>query len=64
MAENVVGLIRCANNGGCGECACPCHTDVDDPGEHIATCKFADPDYTPPDFAQQVERALGGRMSS
>lgn len=42
------------NNGGCGECACACHTDVEEPGPHIPTCRFADLDYTPPDFLATV----------
>ena len=35
-------LVQCDDNGGCGECACECHTDVAIPGPHIASCKFAD----------------------
>jgi hypothetical protein len=72
MRPDGVELIQCDDNGGCGECECPCHTDVDDPGDHIATCKFADPTYTPPDFIEKAERAsmrlrrdvLGGNRSS
>lgn len=26
--------------------ACPCESDLDDPGPHIPTCPWADPDYT------------------
>jgi len=26
-------------------CACPCHGPLDDPGSHLATCAWADPDY-------------------
>lgn len=39
----------------CGEhCACPCHTDVEDPGpEHLPTCAFADPDF--PDYLARAE---------
>ena len=51
--------VKTADNGGCGECACPCHTDVEDPGPtHLPTCKFADPDYCPPDFRETVMAAL------
>jgi hypothetical protein len=65
MANEVkVTLVECANNGGCGECACPCHTDVPDPGPHIETCKFADPDYTPPDFLESCLASLGGGASA
>jgi hypothetical protein len=61
MANEVkVTLVECANNDGCGECACPCHTDVPDPGPHIETCKFADPDYTPPDFLESCLASLDG----
>jgi hypothetical protein len=49
-------LVQCDDNGGCGECACECHTDVAIPGPHIASCKFADPDYVPPDFVEKVSR--------
>ena len=24
-------------------CACPCHTDVEDPGEHTETCAWREP---------------------
>jgi len=24
-------------------CACPCHTDVDEPGEHTETCAWREP---------------------
>ncbi len=58
--HNPVIAVHCADNGGCGECACPCHTDVAVPGPHIATCKFADPEYCPPDFAATVRAMLGG----
>lgn len=51
------GMVKCADNGGCGPCACECHTDVEIPGPHIATCKFSDPDYAPPDFARRVAAA-------
>ena len=46
--------VKCDDNGGCGECACQCHTDTPWPEPHIATCKFADPNYVPPDFARRV----------
>lgn len=43
--------VRTANNGGCGECACHCHSNDDDiPPGHLASCRFADPMYVPPDF--------------
>lgn len=54
-----VHLIKTADNGGCGECACPCHTDVPDPGPHLTTCRFADLDYCPPDFAATVRAMVG-----
>ena len=58
--EVQVHLVDTANNGGCGECACECHTDVAVPGPHIPTCKFADPDYVPPDFIEACLATVGG----
>ena len=58
--HNPAIAVHCADNGGCGECACPCHMDGAVPGPHIATCKFADPEYCPPDFAATVRAMLGG----
>lgn len=55
------GTVRCADNGGCGECACECHTDVPVPGPHLASCKFSDQDYVPPDFERQVRAAVAKR---
>lgn len=47
--------IKTANNGGCGECACHCHSDKPAiPAGHIESCKFADPTYVPPDFAPRA----------
>lgn len=31
---------------------CPCSTDVEEPGPHIPSCPYADPDYVPPGFAE------------
>lgn len=31
------------------DCVCLCHTEVKDPGEHLATCAWADPDYADSD---------------
>lgn len=57
----MITTIHTANNGGCGECACPCHTDVEDPGPtHLATCKFADDDYVPPGFGDAATDAAKG----
>ncbi len=43
------------DNGGCGECACHCHSDEEDiPPGHLASCKFADPNYVPPGFREQA----------
>jgi hypothetical protein len=56
----MITTIKTANNGGCGTCACPCHTDVEEPGPHIATCKFADDDYVPPDFREAAAEAAKG----
>lgn len=53
-----VRTVACADNGGCGPCNCQCHTDVDDPGPHIPSCKFADIDYVPPDFVDKVRAAI------
>jgi len=55
IAVRITNEVRTVANGGCGACDCPCHTDVPDPGPHIASCKFADPDYVPPDFESRVE---------
>ena len=55
MVSYGVEMMKCADNGGCGECACECHTDVEIPGPHLVSCKFSDPDYVPPDFALRVE---------
>ena len=30
-----------------GQCACLCHTDVEEPGPHLDSCSWADPDYEP-----------------
>jgi hypothetical protein len=33
---------------GCDEaCACACHTEVEEPGPHLPTCKYADPEFEP-----------------
>ena len=65
MSERVkVTMVKCADNGGCGQCACACHTDVANPGPHLATCKFADPDYVPPDFLESCLATLGGGGSA
>ena len=60
FVQEDIHMVRCADNGDCGDCACPCHTDVAVPGPHIATCKFANPEYCPPDFAATVRAMLGG----
>lgn len=54
-----VKLVQTNDNGGCGPCECPCHSDVEDPGpDHLPTCKFADDDYVPPDFVETVQAAV------
>jgi hypothetical protein len=37
-------------------CKCECHTDVDVPGPHVATCLWADPNYEPPGMRAEMER--------
>lgn len=61
--KSPIHLVRTSDNGGCGDsCACHCHSEVDDiPPGHIDGCRFADPDYTPPDFAEKVIEDLIGR---
>ena len=56
-----VQTVQCDDNGGCGECACECHTAVATPGPHIASCKFADPDYVPisRDRCMRLSRNVG-----
>lgn len=54
------GRCRCAGEGRCDWCVdterreaeraargevCPCETDVEDPGPHIDSCPWSDPDY-------------------
>lgn len=38
---------------------CPCRTDLDDPGPHIASCPYADPEYAPPGFQEGARDAFG-----
>lgn len=57
-----VNYVKTSNNGGCGECACHCHSDtLEIPPGHIQSCKFADPDYVPADFAATVQEAARQR---
>ena len=62
-STSAVNTVQCDDNGGCGECACPCHGPEANPGPHIATCKFADDDYVPPDFVRKVHAAINRARS-
>lgn len=54
--------LRTPNNGGCGKCACHCHSArIDIPPGHIPSCKFADPNYVSPEFEEVVRDFLAGR---
>ena len=56
----MITTIKTANNGGCGECACHCHSDeAEIPPGHLATCKFADDNYVPPGFEEDARQAVG-----
>jgi hypothetical protein len=33
---------------------CPCQTDVEIPGPHIASCPWSDPDYLPPHWHERA----------
>lgn len=46
--SNRLGDLVCAS--GCGsvsDCQCPCHGPEEDPGPHIATCAYHDPNFEP-----------------
>lgn len=45
------------------DCPCPCHGDADEPGPHLPTCAFADPDYVPEGF-EEAMRAIGREMAA
>jgi hypothetical protein len=61
----IIATVRTANNGGCGECACHCHSDEEHiPPGHIPACKFADPDYVSPDFRAAAEDAAKEMQSA
>lgn len=41
-------------------CKCLCHdSDIDDPGPHLATCAWADPDF--PEYVWDAAAASGGK---
>lgn len=38
-------------------CACACHTEVDDPGEHLPECLWSDPEFGDEDVLDPIDAA-------